>query len=200
MATQNQTSTLWELPPMPEQPAKKSRGNTKKLLIAIIAVVAAVAVALTVVLVVLGNRVTPTERVIRNYFAAIESRDTDAMFNLSAFGAIPYDDIAQPMREPFAQYMRDGLLDLWGVVGSTSHSVGEPTFFAANLAGLPANLAESARELAELSIVAEEFAHMSVTYTIYATAAAYENTGFFTMVRVGGNWYLMLDPYFFRGQ
>jgi len=183
---------------MPAAPEKKSRGNTKKLLIAIIAVVAAVALALSVVLVVLNLRTTPVERVIRNYFTAIENRNADALFNLSAFGAIPYDDVAQPMREPFEQFMRDGALDMWGVVGSTSHRVETPTFFAANQADLPANFAASIEEFASMSIAIEEFAHMVVQYTIYATAGSYDGTGFFTLVRVGSNWYLMQDPYFFR--
>ncbi|MCL2531264.1 MAG: hypothetical protein FWE40_03795 [Oscillospiraceae bacterium] len=199
MATQNQASTLWELPPMPEQPKKKKTGVNKKIIMLVV-VAAVAALALVVAVIALNNRTTPVERVIRNYFAAIENRDADALFNLSAFGAIPYEDIAQPMREPFEQYMRDGLLDLWGVVINTSHRVEEPTFFAANQADLPPNLVTSVEEFAVMSMVAEEFAHMVVHYTINATASSYDGTSFFSLVRFGGNWYLMQDPYFFRGQ
>jgi len=96
--------------------------------------------------------------------------------------------------------MRDGALDMWGVVTGTRHHVEEPVFYAANQANLPPNLVASVEEFAAMSMVAEEFALMVVQYTIYATAGSYDGTGFFTLVRFGGNWHLMQDPYFFRGQ
>jgi len=200
MATTNQTSNLWELPPMPAAPAKKPRRNNRKLLMTIIAAVAAVAVVLTGVVLALNLRATPTERVLRNYFTAIENRDAEAMLALSVFGAIPYADVAEPIREPFAQYMHEGALDMWGLVSNTSHQVREAVYFPANSVNLPAGFAAAAVEFAAEGIVAEEFAHMIVDYTIHGTANSYDGTGFFSFVRAGNRWYLMQDPYFFRGQ
>jgi len=186
---------------MPAASAKPPRAKKRgKLLAIIVAVVAVVAVALTAVVIVLNRSLTPTEQVLHNYFAAIEDRDVNAMFNLSVLGAIPDEDVALLMRARFEQYMRDGVLDMWGLVGNTSHRVQQSTYWPANSVDLPADYRAATQEFAEQGVVIEEFARLLVRYTINATQATHDTSGTFTVVRVGDAWHLMLDPYFFWAQ
>ena len=162
----------------------------KKVLIGVAAVVL-IATAVVGLIFGLGSDSKGYERVIKEYYSAIEQVNGRKMFDLS-FHSIEKNAFVAELKAEFVESFEDDVNYFWGSDIKTTHMIIDVEFDDAF--NYFSYIPDRSQWIQRIGL--KKLAMITVTYTISCNGDTDSDTDSFYVAQIKNRWYLVEDPFF----